>query len=243
MNTENDNITPPAAPETPAAVASENTPPAVPEQPAVESPAAEPGLLARIGTIISRALAADPKRAGWELTCYMLLESLGGQILIVGPKWLEKLRAWQVRYDRCIDAINSHTQAAAKQAWLAHSQTLADAITSGTIGQHQGRTLESWEADYDAKVRAAHVEMSKIYQECQPCAEEISARFVSIATRKVTAMEEAERQRHEEYGIKYLAPSNLVVAFKAAIKVAAVRTVQMPSGNASPKSMLPYINL
>jgi hypothetical protein len=200
-----------------------------------------PNLLTRLARAIDRALAERPKLTGWALTCHMILDSQGGPGLLCGPKVLEKFRAWQARYDNAVATINSHTKLAARDAWIAHGATLADAIGSGKIEDHQGRTREDFETDFDAKVRASHEEMRRVYLECLPWCREIFDRFSEIATRRVEAMETHEREQHEDYGVPIAGPSALIVAFKKAIETAGHRVKEMPNGNLSVRDMIPYI--
>lgn len=201
------------------------------------------GILGKIMRAVDWALSVNQKRTGWELTCYMILDGLGGQELILGPKTKEKFRAYQASYDHAVESINSHTEAEAKKAWQAHFQTLSEAASTGTSSQHEGWSLDDWKSDYEQKVRAAHAEMERIYRECFPFCQDVGQRFVSIATRKVNQMEQDERDRHENFGVPYTAPSNLVVSFKKSIFVADSRVKTMLSpGSTSPRSMLPYLD-
>jgi hypothetical protein len=219
----------------------ETAPAPAPETATTPAPDA-PGLLERMFRVIDRALASNPKRSGWQQTCWMILDSQGGQEQIVGPKVLGKLRELQARYDRAIEVINSHTRLKAKDAWLAHQTNLADAIGGGTVTQHQGRTREDFESDFDLKVRAAHEEMRRVYRESLPWCREIFDRFSEIATSRVEYLEAGERERHEDYGVPYAGPSALIVAFKKAIETAGFRVKETSGGNLSPLDLIPYLD-
>jgi len=239
---ENENLTPPAAVDTPPA--GNETTSTTPEKPAAPTKVADTppaSILTYLVRAIDRAMSASPKRDSWAQTCYALLDTSGGMQLVCGQKTFQKLHDWQTAYDNCISAINAHTSIEAKKAWLENSKALASAISAGTLAQHDGWTLEDWEQDYDSKVRAAHGEMQRIYSEALPACQEICSRFVAVANRKAEYLETNERERHENFGVPY-APSNLILAFRKAIKVAESRTVERPGGNTSPRSMLPYLD-
>jgi hypothetical protein len=236
---ENINLTPPAAPETPATLASETVLPAAPTEVADTPPPAN--ILTYLVRAIDRALSANPKRDGWAQTCYMLLDTSGGMQLVCSSGTFSKLRDFEAGHQRCIEVVNSHTQDAARDAWMQNTAQIQSAIGTGTLAQHEGWTRADYEEDFDSKVRAAHAEQARIYLEALPACQSICERFVAVANRKAEYLETNERERHESFGVPY-APSNLIKAFKAAIKVAESRTVERPGGNASPRALLPYLD-
>src|ERR1039458_4574410 len=195
----------------PAAIAPASTTPPAPT-------AGDPGqssILTRIARAIDRALASEPKRTGWELTAFMILDACGGQGLITSPSGLEKLRAWQQQHDRATSILNSHTHEAAYEAWQKHSATLGPAIQSDTL--------------------------QRICKESVTRCQAISERFVAAATRFTDRRQDSERNSHDHFGIPYT-PSAIVLSFRKAIQVAEKRTEYSPYGNWSPRQMLPYIN-
>jgi hypothetical protein len=226
----------------PAAGTPTNAAPA-PVTPAAPEPADEaPGLLTRLARAIDRALAERPKLTGWALTCHMILDSLGGQSLLCGPKVLEKFRELQRRHDNAVATINAHTRPAARDAWIAHGAKLADAIGGGTVTEHRGRTREDFDLDFEAKVRASHEEMRRVYRESLPWCREIFDRFSEIANDRVEGMETHEREQHQNFGVRYVGPSNLIVSFKKAIETAGHRVTETPGGNLSVRDMIPYLD-
>jgi len=86
--------------ETPATVAGETTPPgqtAAPEVTTtapVEVEADEPGFLEKLGTVISRVLAVAPRLRGYDLTARAILESIGGQNLVISRSELQRLKEY-----------------------------------------------------------------------------------------------------------------------------------------------------
>jgi len=242
---ENINLTPPAAPETPATLASETVLPAVAEKPAAPTEVADTpppaNILTYLVRAIDRALSANPKRDSWAQTCYTLLDTSGGMQLVCSQKTFQKLRDWEAGHQRCIEVVNSHTQDAARDAWMQNTAQIQSAIGTGTLAQHEGWTRADYEEDFDSKVRAAHAEQARIYLEALPACQAICERFVAVANRKAEYLETNERERHENFGVPY-APSNLILAFRKAIKVAESRTVERPGGNASPRALLPYLD-
>jgi hypothetical protein len=221
----------------PAAIAPASTTPPAPT-------AGDPGqssILTRIARAIDRALASEPKRTGWELTAFMILDACGGQGLITSPSGLEKLRAWQQQHDRATSILNSHTHEAAYEAWQKHSATLGPAIQSETLHEQDGWSREDWEQDYQQKINAASADLQRICKESVTRCQAISERFVAAATRFTDRRQDSERNSHDHFGIPYT-PSAIVLSFRKAIQVAEKRTEYSPYGNWSPRQMLPYIN-
>jgi hypothetical protein len=247
MPTENENSNIPTAPETPVQTAAETAQPSAPEQttaPEVTAaPPAPENLLKRLVRAIDRAIAADPKRTGWELQCFMLLQSCGGHRCICNSADYAKLVDWQKQHDRINEWINSRTHNDAVADFEAHQGKMATAIHKGSVEDETGATLQHFQDSLQMKLDASKRDLQRIYLECQPMCEDFAGRFVALAEQRVNGMEKEERSKHDYFGIPYAGPSNLILTFRKAIHVAKCRVVPSEFGNASPRQMLPYFPL
>jgi len=206
------------------------------------APLAPPeNILKQFVRMIDRALADDPKRFGWELTCYVLLRTSGGQRLIINSADVTRLADWQAQHERVIQAMNDHGPDRAKADWMEHQKELARKIHTGELEDAVGMTVDELEKSYLILQNAFQEDLRRIYQECQPCCEELSERFLAIAVKRVDGIEKAEREQHENYGVQYGGPSNLIKSFRKALEIAKNRVVFNEFGTASPRQMVPYL--
>jgi hypothetical protein len=230
----NDETTKAPEPETPVAT-TEAAPPAF------ELPQA--GILDKIVRAIDRAISADPTRTEWALTTFMILESAGGHRLIIGKDGLATLKDLQNQHDTVIKFINNHNPDASRKAYEESQKTLAAAIHAGTAHDMTGKSRADFEQDYLHQQNAAKLDLTRIYKQALPICSVVSDRFVALASKKTDDMENADRDRHDYYGVTYDGPSNLIKAFRRAIKIAQSRTVEAGYGNYSPRQMCPYLPL
>jgi hypothetical protein len=215
---------------------------ATPESIVPAAPVTPPAnILKQFVRAIDRALADDPKRTGWALTCYALLRSQGGQRLVINPADVAKLAEWQRQHDKAMKVADKHGADAAKAAWVAHIEKMGAAIQADELGNHTPKTLEDWEAEFEQKQLAAQAEMNRIYLECQPACEVFTQRLLDLVGKHVDNLESGERRKHSDYGVEYSGPSNLIKHFRKAMEIAKNRVALNQYGNSSPREMVPWL--
>ena len=227
---------PPAAPATPPAPAQASSPASI--LPAPEPPA---NLLQKIVRAIDRALTAEPKREGWALTAYMILQSIGGQRQLVNNSILADLAKWQQQHEKLIKFINEHTLDDARAAWEAHQIELAKSIHSETIGEETGFALSDFENDFQIKADAAKADLRRVYEEAYPLCAYLGTEFVKLAEKRINDLEQADKFKHDYFGIPYAGPNNILIYFRKAVATAKARTIKQPQGNTSPRELVPYL--
>jgi len=240
MNDTEDSITP-AAPEIPATAAQTETSTAPVDEQSWTPEADEPGFLEKLGTVISRVLAVAPRLRGYDLTARAILESIGGQNLVISRAEFDRLKAFQIQHDRCTAAVNSLHEAGAKEAWLKHMASLAASISDGKVDQVAGRPLSDFVLDYEQRGQAARNERTKIYLASLPECRVICGRFISLAEKKIATMESFDRRQHSQFGVGY-SPSPLITQLRKTISISKARIVQSMGGGLGPRELLPFID-
>jgi hypothetical protein len=239
METENENLTAAAPPEIVAPSAAKTTAAAPPIE---ELLPPKSGILTRLARAIDRAISANPNRTGHAQVAAMILETTGGQNMIVTEKTLARLREWNKKYAINLDVVLNYTPQNARLMFAKQQEEIQAAIHSGKLDGVSAQPVEHWHLDYEQKLQAAKANMCQIYEECLPVCQGIAAGFIEVAEIKVSQRETYEREIHDFYGIPYGGPSNIVLAFKKAIAFARTRSTPVQNGSASPEIILPYIN-
>lgn len=226
---------PASADPTPAPAAADSTPAA---DAAPLDDDQRPNILTRIVRAIDRALEAG-KRAPHEQACYIILDTTGGQRLILDPSEKAKLIDWQKQHDALIQFIQKTTRKDSHLAFELHQKAVAKSIHAGTT--IEAKSVEAFEKDFEAKMEAAKLDLKRIYKECHPLAVDIGYRFNALAVKRVNDLEASERYKYENYGLPY-SPSPLIQHLRKSVTIANARLNFNEFGNASPKQLLPYLN-
>lgn len=169
-----------------------------------------------ISKILDEVLCKPVPVSGETLTAIVTIAKQRG-VEILTPDERKTIEALLPRWKNCHNTVNAHTVYAAKDAWLAHQQRMADRIAAGAsvTDKEDGWSRQDWEEDYRSKMQAAKLGGAKIVGEAIATAAPAFDRFSKFCEDFAIEQEAGEISVCENLKIPY-SPSLIIRTIRSA---------------------------